>query len=222
MSLYGRIFPIEQLPTDKPSLDEMIDTLPFGLEETKRLRSIRNETALRQSLAAWLSLRDLAVHCALPDPLTVLRTDLGKPYFAEPSLPSFSLSHTDTLSVALLNTDGSVGVDIESLKKNRSKKELEKIALRFFSKTEQMLLKDADDPFAVFMQIWTKKEAFSKLTGEGLGAVIGQKTSSQKISIQRFSLQMEFKRFYLTVATDPSTAPIQWIGITDPIQIREI
>ena len=222
MSLYGRIFPIEQLPKDMPSLEALVDSLPFGFNEKNRLHSIRNEAALRQSLAAWLSLRDLSEFLSLRTPLTVLRTDLGKPYFPEPTFPNFNLSHTQTVSVAVVNTERDVGVDVESLQKIRINKDLEKIAHRFFSESEQKLLKNTDTPNDLFLQIWTKKEALAKLTGEGLVSVIGKNSILPKPEIQSFRLQIDSDVAYLTVATNQVSEPIQWIGLTDSIQIREI
>ena len=222
MSLYGRIFPIEQIPKDMPSLEALVDSLPFGFNEKNRLHSLRNEATLRQSLAAWLSLRDLSEFLSLTAPLTVLRTDLGKPYFPEPILPNFNLSHTQTVSVAVVNTERDVGVDVESLQKIRINKDLEKIAHRFFSESEQKLLKNTDTPNDVFLQIWTKKEALAKLTGEGLVSVIGKNSILPKPEIQSFRLQIDADVAYLTVATNQVSEPIQWIGLTDSIQIHEI
>ena len=93
---------------------------------------------------------------------TTLEKDArGKPYF--PDSPYFvSISHTDGVCLAAVS-DQPIGADIERIKP-RSAGHLEQLASRFFSPDEAAAVHA--DP-AEFYRIWTAKESFVKLTGEG-------------------------------------------------------
>ncbi len=84
-------------------------------------------------------------------------TERGKPHFADTE-PHFSLSHSHGVIFAALS-DVPVGADVELADE---KKDTDRIASRFFSVSEQK-----ED----FFGVWTKKEAYAKLTGEGVCSV---------------------------------------------------
>jgi len=83
----------------------------------------------------------------------------GKPYFIANPYCHFSLSHSGE-SFALITHDAPIGIDIERLRHADFK-----IARRFFTQDEQDYV-DGDN--FRFFEIWTKKEAYVKYTGEGL------------------------------------------------------
>lgn len=94
--------------------------------------------------------------------LEICRTGKGKPYFRELQI-EFSVSHTDDLWVCLIS-DGTapVGVDIQAVKETRQ----ERIAERYFTDDEKRYLNtDAEN---AFFDIWTRKEAYAKYTGNGI------------------------------------------------------
>ena len=215
MSLYGRIIPIQAVTTDEDLLGAIIERLPFGEAEKKRLLGIRNEAALRESLAAWLVLWDLAQILSLPLPAAVLRTPKGKPYFETPQYPAFSLSHTDSFAVAVINTDGAVGVDVEGLSRCRS---FDRIAERYFSEEEQALLDRTSNPHEAFLRIWTQKEASAKLTGEGLASIISG-DAPFKGAIQSMKIQRANTFAYLSIATQAPSDPIHWVNLQKEISI---
>ena len=97
---------------------------------------------------------------------TVARAERGKPYF--PNTPSihFSVSHSGDI-FACAFSDEPVGVDIQEYKNRPDEAErCRKIAARFFHRDEVDAL-DADTVSA-FYNIWTAKEAYVKLTGQGI------------------------------------------------------
>ena len=153
------------------SQEQIISSLPFGDDEKSRLRSTKNSSYKYQSLAALVALTDV-----IPDnsiDLKILRSTDKKPYF-EQSPFHFSLSHTEKLSVAAICT-APVGIDIELLSSSRDTK---KLVNRFFNEEEKALLQSSDDPTFTFYSIWTKKEALSKISGEGLTVLSAQNSFS--------------------------------------------
>lgn len=149
-----------ELPNDTNSI---ISSLPFGDAETSRLRAVKNEQSRALSLCALLALWDILDE---PDIPTVLRSENRKPYFEDSSL-FFSLSHVDKLATAVLS-DAPIGIDIEWLDASRK---AQAISSRFFSNEEQTEISNSSDPLESFFSMWTKKEAYAKLTGKGLASI---------------------------------------------------
>ena len=118
--------------------------------------------------AAVLSLaREYCALSGLPEgDFTLARTERGKPYF--PNYPSvlFSVSHSGGIFACAFSGEP-VGVDIQEYKNRPDEAErCRKIAARFFHRDEIDAL-DADTVSA-FYNIWTAKEAYVKLTGQGI------------------------------------------------------
>jgi len=97
----------------------------------------------------------------------------GKPYLDGEDALSFNVSHTDGLALIGIVRGRRIGVDVE--KANRET-EVEKLAERFFSESERRDLKRlrGDELRAAFFRVWTRKEAYIKATGEGLGLPLDQ------------------------------------------------
>lgn len=77
-----------------------------------------------------------------------------------------SISHSKNM-VAVCKSENPVGIDIEKIDYDR---DLKKIAERFYHGKELELFRE--NPTAeIFFEIWTKKEAYSKIGGEGVGEV---------------------------------------------------
>ena len=88
----------------------------------------------------------------------------GKPYVSNFDGIHFNISHTKNACAGIF-APFEVGVDIEFMRPTDMS-----IAKRFFTANEQKYISE-DESLSVsrFFEIWTKKEAFIKLTGEGLG-----------------------------------------------------
>ena len=91
----------------------------------------------------------------------------GKPYLEGVQL-HFNLSHSGNLALYGVTKNLPVGIDVEKIKVN---KPVEEIAQRFFSKREQEIIKQLPikEKKLAFYRAWTRKEAYLKATGEGLG-----------------------------------------------------
>lgn len=97
----------------------------------------------------------------------------GKPaLISNPLLLNFNLAHSHDMAVYALIVNEEIGVDIEKI----GLEDKINVAQRFFSKEEVAAL--AALPMAErsrgFYQIWSKKEAFIKLLGEGLFAPLNE------------------------------------------------
>ncbi len=91
----------------------------------------------------------------------------GKPFIK--NLPGFyfSISHSGDY-VVLATSDSPVGVDVQTV---NEKTGTDGIARRFFSESENRYLESISDPEGkkqCFYRIWASKEAFVKMTGDGL------------------------------------------------------
>ena len=86
----------------------------------------------------------------------------GKPYLKDGST-FFSVSHSGC--VAAIATDTSeVGCDVESIPDETRLR----LADRFYHPNERDYVCSADDKPRAFCRIWTRKEAYLKMTGEGI------------------------------------------------------
>ena len=171
-------------------IKESISSLGFGAAEAKRLKSISNAEAQGLSLCALLALR-----AALNDTQehTVLRTERRKPYFEDLPL-HFSLSHVKSLAIAAL-CDSDIGVDAEWIDSERRTSD---IARRFFSDAERRAIECADDPLLAFYSLWTKKEAYAKLTGKGIAEIYSGELPS-KLLFEQYLIELNGKRGILSV-----------------------
>lgn len=105
----------------------------------------------------------------------VLRTPKGKPYVELCKAPEteepescqvhFSLSHSGEYFLCIV-ADRPVGIDVQERKGSNAAK----IADRYFSDDEKEYVKENGENG--FFTVWTRKEAYSKLTGEGLAEII--------------------------------------------------
>ncbi len=104
----------------------------------------------------------------------------GKPYFADP-LPYFNLSHSGDYVLCGM-ADWELGVDIQQKRPAEQKRPAVQARLveRFFSEREKELWKlcgSKEEQEELFYRLWTRKEAYGKLTGEGIAAVTGTDVS---------------------------------------------
>ena len=92
----------------------------------------------------------------------------GKPYFR--NLPFyFNLSHSGSYVLCGLSME-EIGADIQQ----HCGKDVGKLGRRFYSKRESDALEQAGaEREKLFYRLWARKEAYGKLTGEGIGKALG-------------------------------------------------
>ncbi len=100
----------------------------------------------------------------------------GKPYFPEHPELAFSLSHAGMLA-ALVVSQRRCGIDTEEYREEKESFRL--IAEKFFTEEErnEVYVGEAGNASqkafdaSAFARIWTRKEAYVKMTGEGIGGL---------------------------------------------------
>ncbi len=86
----------------------------------------------------------------------------GKPVLANEPDVHFNLSHSGNLAVCAVS-DHPVGVDVELLQDMDPG-----VAGMCFQPVERRWIRDAEDQARAFTRLWTRKESFLKLAGDGL------------------------------------------------------
>lgn len=146
----------------------------------EKIARYRFEEDKLRSLIAGLLLR----HEAGDAP--VLFGEHEKPYLADNSL-FFSLSHSGSL-VVIATDAAEIGVDVEALP---SPDKL-RIADRFYHPAEREYVRSADDAARAFCRIWTRKEAYLKMTGEGISTdLTAFDTTSLPLSGQLYTVDLD-------------------------------
>ena len=75
----------------------------------------------------------------------------------------FSVSHSGNIATIAVD-ETEIGLDVERVADDKRLK----IADRFYHPNERDYVRDATDPCRAFSEIWTRKEAVLKMTGEGI------------------------------------------------------
>jgi 4'-phosphopantetheinyl transferase len=151
-------------------LNERDDSVPeemfLSLPGDKRTRLLRYRHQIDRKIGACSELLLRCLVCARLGrrykELDICLDGNGKPYLADRAL-EFNVSHT-RYAVAVALSDAPVGVDIERVREIGFS-----VADSVFSDGELALLNNAPgDRTACFFEIWTKKEARLKRSGDGL------------------------------------------------------
>jgi 4'-phosphopantetheinyl transferase len=172
----------ESLPADeihvwRASLDRpaaAVSTLgallsPAELERAQRMRidQVRNRFVVGRGLLRTLLGRYVG---APPRELELAYGEFGKPFLIHGG-PRFNLSHSGGVALFAFSSSAEVGVDVEPA--NRKVEPL-RIAGRFFSPSEVQTLRSLPQASQAraFLTCWTRKEAFIKARGDGLGLAL--------------------------------------------------
>jgi 4'-phosphopantetheinyl transferase len=143
------------------SPDETARANKFKFEK-HRNRFIAGRGIVREILGQYLK--------AKPSELHFDYSTNGKPELAGKFAAAgihFNLAHTEDLALIAVTRMGRLGVDVEGV---RPIKNADELVARFFSPREDQLFQkvsDAEKP-AAFFNLWTRKEALLKATGEGI------------------------------------------------------
>lgn len=154
---------------------------PEGLQALFRILSSDEQERARRFATEVLSARFVVGRAALRmllgahverDPAS-LRFDYGpagKPSLRDDAV-SFNVSHSGNLAVYALAgvADFDLGIDVEE---NRPLDDMHSVARRFFTPTEASTLAALQDHLQseAFFTCWTRKEAYLKARGDGIGA----------------------------------------------------
>lgn len=138
-------------------------------ERREKILQMKNPNSQLRSLTAGILLQNaicqkMGLSCEETPPFFIGYEEKGKPYLADYPEIHFNLSHSGDY-VCCAVSDDPVGVDIQKKIKLR-----EKLAERFFTPSEKQLLSECEELQRedLFFRMWSIKESYLKLTGEGL------------------------------------------------------
>lgn len=173
----------------------------------KRMDSFRSPEDRRRSLTAALLLRTALgeEHISYENASFTLGPH-GKPELLEGGL-FFNLSHGGDWALCAVS-DQRVGADVEKLsrlveKKNRA----EHIARKCLSEEERAFLEKSDCFEEELIRLWTKKESYAKMTGEGLSRDF---TTINTLKYGCYEQRILRGGYCATVCTDNFCGPALW------------
>lgn len=143
--------------------------LGAGLLLQKAVQDWRRDKHGKSPQIRLCTLSGLLSELAEPIPLTYRYGEKGKPYFENIPL-FFSLSHSGEYVLCAVS-GRELGADIQKIQST----DVLKMAKRFFSESECRTLEGCEshrERQRLFFGFWTRKEAYGKLTGEGVTAVL--------------------------------------------------
>lgn len=144
----------------------------LGAEELSRSERLRTEEARQSFIVARGIARYLLGRYLARPPEAIL---IGYGEHGKPEVPGlhFSISHSGQVALFAFAAACAVGVDVEEL---RSLPNQDQLAERFFAPVEAAALRDAapDIRELAFFNCWTRKEAYVKALGHGLGIALNE------------------------------------------------
>ncbi len=140
-------------PKEVPESMELLST-----ERKNRIERLARPEDRRLSLGAGLLLQQVLKKHGIENQ-SISYGENGKPQMEG---IYFNLSHCHNM-VACTISDKPVGCDIEKVRDIK-----ENVAARFFTEKENAYIKEAEDEKDMFFRLWTIKESYMKMTGDGL------------------------------------------------------
>lgn len=144
-------------------------------DRREKILRMKNEAAKLRSLAAgnllhYALCEELGYSFESTKPFSIGYGEKGKPYLTEYPGIHFNLSHSGDY-VCCAAGDVPVGVDIQEKVKVH-----EKLAERFFTPADQRMLAECgeEERQDLFFRMWSIKESYLKLTGEGLSGGLAE------------------------------------------------
>ena len=149
------------LHTERLAVDALLNTVsPQRRQQVMRPVRLSDR---QSSLAAYLLLyRALREGYGIAEPPIFNFGPSGKPFLKDHPNIHFNLSHTEGIAVCVV-ADVPVGVDVERIRPIDRQ-----VVDMVMSDDEQAEISLAEDSDTAFYRLWTRKEAYLKLTGEGL------------------------------------------------------
>lgn len=178
--------------TDQELMD-LLDVSFLDDDELYRFGKIQSPGSRTRFLAGrWLCKTILgAVLRQKNIPLKLARS--GKVYCALQNAPLFSLSHSGDWVGISVRSNFEVGMDIEQVRYDRN---VATIAERYFHRNENRYVHEQG--YSGFYDIWTRKEAWAKLTGKGLQHVLSREDvfaieATGKITFIHYSIEPDYR-----------------------------
>jgi 4'-phosphopantetheinyl transferase len=156
-----------RIPLDLPTASVKSLESILSADERDRAARFRFPEGKDRYIVAHGCLHNILAHylgCE-PGQLSFSNNEYGKPALSGHQL-EFNLSHSGNFALVAVSQGRKVGVDVERI---RSDVELERIAGRYFSKSEvtELMALAAEQRTAGFFNCWARKEAYIKAQGWG-------------------------------------------------------
>jgi 4'-phosphopantetheinyl transferase len=150
----------------------------LSTDDLARIGRSASDTDRHDRLVAWSLARvTLSRHADVaPEAWRFRETEHGRPEIAGPAgAPTlrFNLSHTTGLAACAVTLTDDLGLDVEDLRRGT---DLEKLARRFFARSETASLERLNDEHRrrAFFEYWTLKEAYLKARGAGISLPLAE------------------------------------------------
>jgi 4'-phosphopantetheinyl transferase len=172
-------------PTDVHVLAMSLEVTPKALSsfqrilcssEMERARRFRLDQHRNRFIAGRGFMRTLLSHYLQTEPATLefVYNCYGKPSlsgaFAQSEL-NFNLAHSESVALFAIARAGAIGVDVERI---RPLTEADKLVTQYCSAREITVFQKLppDQKPVAFFNLWTRKEAWLKATGKGIGHLL--------------------------------------------------
>lgn len=165
---------IWKIDINNPQID--LDKLPreiLSQDERKRAARLRSAKDKRRFTVSRVFLRKSLSHYldTAPSEIKFTYNKYGKPNIDPEHHPQnirFNLSHSENLALYAITQNREIGIDVEYI---RNVDKADKIMRRFFSKDECEFYysQPKNKRNWAFFTLWTRKEAYSKARGMGIG-----------------------------------------------------
>ena len=108
-----------------------------------------------------------------PNKLSLLYSPYGKPFIENNEGLRFNLAHSQDVAVFGFSIKREIGIDVEQI---RQISDMEVLAARFFcqEETAKLMRLLPSERYSAFFRCWTRKEAYIKAIGKGLGIDLDQ------------------------------------------------
>lgn len=167
--------------------------LPYlPAERRKKALSYINEDDSKRCVAAYILLvKGLKNEYGFSEFPEITYSENGKPFLKDYPNVYFNISHCDKAVACIISTRP-IGIDVETIKP--FDKEL---ATFVCNKQELTEILNNPDPALLFTILWTRKESFCKMTGEGLNDSKSIKTLLEKVPVSLFKSQINSEKSYV-------------------------
>lgn len=140
-------------------LSEIIENLPQSVKE--RAERYKKEEDRKKSFICYNLLKEALEKDYGISSFKLFFSSQGKPYIKGRNDIFFNISHSKKCCVCVIS-DKEIGVDIEEIKPFS-----QRLAEKVCSENELIQIENSSDKAREFTKIWTMKESFIKMTGEG-------------------------------------------------------
>lgn len=170
-------------PLDDRTVQTLISFVPAEKRTCIRRQRIR-QNADNMLVGAALARHLLWQEFRIPCTAVIAYGPYGKPYLMDYPKAHFNISHSGQYVVCAVS-DRPVGIDIQEIVPYCSE-----IAANVCNLTELAHLGVSSEPATEFARIWTKKEAFVKLTGNGITEEMKDISFPEDVHLRQFDCGM--------------------------------